>query len=48
MPSPEPFQHTMKSYRANQGLRMKDSGENLLHVTVVPGGHFAAPLQIGL
>ncbi|BAJ81354.1 putative transposase [Acidiphilium multivorum AIU301] len=31
-----------------QGLRMKEAGEHLLHVTVIPGGHFAAPLETGL
>ena len=28
-----------------QGLRMKDAGEDLLHVLIVPRGHFAASLQ---
>jgi 3-oxoadipate enol-lactonase len=27
------------------GLRMKDAGEDLLHISVVPRGHFAAALQ---
>ena len=28
-----------------QGLRMKDAGKDLLHISVVPRGHFAAALQ---
>ena len=31
-----------------QGLRMKDAGEDLLHVSVIPCGHFATPLEAGL
>ncbi len=31
---------------AGTGLRMKGADEHLLHVTVVPGGHFAAPLRL--
>jgi hypothetical protein len=29
----------------DQGLRMKDAGEDLLHVSVVPCGHFPPALQ---
>jgi hypothetical protein len=32
----------------DQGLRMKDAGEDLLHVSVIPCGHFATPLEAGL
>ena len=28
-----------------QGLRMKDAGEDLLHVSIVPRGHFPPALQ---
>ena len=31
-----------------QGLRMKDAGQDLLHVSVIPCGHFATPLEAGL
>ena len=30
-----------------QGLRMKDAGEDLLHGSVIPCGHFATPLAAG-
>ena len=39
---------TGDGWRCNQGLRMKDAGEDLLHVSVIPCGHFATPLEAGL
>ncbi len=30
-----------------QGLRMKDAGKNLLHVSIVPCSHFPSPFQAG-
>jgi len=30
-----------------QGLRMKDTGENLFHVLIVPRSHFSLAFQAG-
>ena len=32
----------------SQGLRMKDAGQDLLHVSVIPCRHFATSLEAGL
>ncbi len=31
-----------------QGLRMKNAGEDLLHVSVIPGGHLTTAGEAGL
>jgi len=46
------FENTLRFDRwgdwgLSQGLRMKDAGQDLLHVLIVPRGHFPPSLQAG-